>query len=63
MHVLPPGRSCARSDLRAEINYLEKRLTEMGSSGDCAYERALTKAFMELISERRRLLTRIDAPL
>ncbi len=63
MYVLSPHRSCAHSDLRAEINYLEKRLIEMGSSGDCAYERALAKAFIDLISERRRLLTRIDAPL
>ncbi len=63
MNVLSPHRSYAHSDLRAEINYLEKRLVEMGSAGDCAYERALAKAFVDLITERRRLLTQIDAPL
>lgn len=46
-------------ELRADIRYLEGRLTEMGLGGDCAYERALAKTFVELLSQRRRSLARI----
>lgn len=39
-----------------EIAYLESRLSEMGASGDCAYERALAQAFSAMLEERRREL-------
>jgi len=42
--------------LREEIAYFEKRLSQMGLAGDCAYERALAAAFRSLLQERRSLL-------
>ena len=39
--------------LRQEIAFFESRLTEMGESGDCAYERALSNVFRTLLAERR----------
>lgn len=53
------NQDCPESEVRAEINYLEKRLAEMGLAGDCAYERALAKAFNGLLSERRSILARL----
>ena len=53
-------RCQTRSDLRAEIHYLERRLAEMGQAGDCAYERALAQAFAGLLKQRRQLLVQTE---
>ncbi len=47
-----PDERAARDD----IAYLERRLSEMGSSGDCAYERALAGAFRIMLEQRRTML-------
>lgn len=47
--------------LRQEIAFFEGRLTEMGESGDCAYERALSKVYQALLSERRHQLAEHSA--
>lgn len=39
--------------LRQEIAFFETRLHEMGETGDCAYEHALTRAYETLLCERR----------
>lgn len=47
--------------LREEIHYMESRLTEIGFEGDCAYERAMSKFYLEQIETRRRKLARLVA--
>ena len=39
--------------LRQEIAFFEGRLIEMGEGGDCAYERALSKAYQVLLKQRK----------
>ncbi len=34
-----------------EIAYLEARLRAMGEEGDCAYERALSRRYSELLAD------------
>jgi hypothetical protein len=34
--------------------YLERRLTAMGDEGDCAYERAMGKVYLQIIGELRK---------
>lgn len=52
---------CAADDLRQEIAFFESRLGEMGEMGDCAYERALSRAYVLLLDERRRQLAQLPA--
>jgi len=47
--------------LRQEIAFFEARLHEMGDAGDCAYERALSRAYETLLRERRGQLTQLQA--
>jgi hypothetical protein len=47
--------------LRQEIAFFEARLTEMGEQGDCAYERALSKAYQVLLQERRNQLAALQS--
>jgi hypothetical protein len=51
----------ARDYLRQEIAFFETRLTEMGERGDCAYERALSKAYKTLLRERREQLAKLNS--
>lgn len=45
--------------LRQEIAFFEMRLAAMGERGDCAYERALSKAYRLLLRQRRQQLARL----
>lgn len=47
--------------LRQEIAFFETRLHEMGEQGDCAYERALGRAYETLLNERRHQLAQLQA--
>lgn len=47
------GHIQAAEFLRQEIAFFETRLHEMGEQGDCAYERALYRAYKTLLQERR----------
>ena len=47
--------------LRQEIAFFETRLDEMGEQGDCAYERALSRAYEVLLRERRSQLAQLQA--
>ena len=42
-----------------EIAFFETRLNEMGETGDCAYEHALSKAYRVLLEERRQQLAKL----
>lgn len=61
MHAFPDGHSRAplpggdsiQSQLREEIAFLEARLDEMLNCGDCAYEKALVRAYNERLADRR----------
>lgn len=46
--------------LLSDIKYLENRLEEMGYNGDCAYERAMSQAFEQLITEKRQTLASLN---
>ena len=48
-------------DLVEEIAYLTSRLDDMGTNGDCAYERALARAFSAMVQERTRQLCQLRA--
>jgi hypothetical protein len=50
-------RSLAPEDAHALIQYLERRLAEMGEQGDCAYERAMGQVYRSLVTELRETLT------
>lgn len=64
MNTQPHGRVAAdpsaetldEQQLHEDIAYFERRLAEMGSSGDCAYERALASAFRTILDQRKNLL-------
>ncbi|MFO1372428.1 MAG: hypothetical protein U1F42_08545 [Candidatus Competibacteraceae bacterium] len=45
--------------LRQEIAFFETRLNEMGETGDCAYEHALSRAYETLLRERRYQLAQL----
>ncbi len=45
--------------LKELTDYLEQRLSSMGTDGDCAYERALTRVYHQLLD---RLREHLDAP-
>ena len=55
---IPNGRTV--DYLRQEVAFFESRLTEMGESGDCAYERALSNVFRTLLAERRTQLAALN---
>ena len=56
--TMPSGRTV--DYLRQEIAFFESRLLEMGESGDCAYERALSNVFRALLAERRTQLASLN---
>ncbi len=39
--------------LQEEIAILERRLDDMGMDGDCAYERAISKVYINLLAHRK----------
>lgn len=45
--------------LRQEIAFFEARLKEMGETGDCAYERALSKTYRIFLQQRRGQLAQL----
>jgi hypothetical protein len=47
--------------LREEIRYMEARLDEIGFEGDCAYERAMSRFFLEQIAFRRQQLAGMES--
>lgn len=54
------GHQHAAADyLRQEIAFFETRLNEMGEKGDCAYEHALSRAYRDLLRQRRQQLARL----
>jgi hypothetical protein len=44
------------SHLIEEIAFLEGRLLAIGQTGDCAYEKSLSKTYRSLLCERRKQL-------
>jgi hypothetical protein len=40
-------------DLLAEIAWFESRLREIGETGDCAYEKALARSYVQAVDQRR----------
>ena len=53
---LPRSAVGSPERLKEEIRYMEARLDEIGFEGDCAYERAMSRFFLEQIASRRRQL-------
>ena len=53
------GDYTAADYLRQEIAFFEARLNEMGETGDCAYEHALSRAYRALLIERKEQLARL----
>lgn len=51
----------AEDYLRQEIAFFETRLHEMGETGDCAYEHALSRAYETMLCERRQQLAQLQA--
>lgn len=49
-------RKQQEQNLLSEINYLQRRLEQMGYNGDCAYERAIEGQFQQRLDERRQAL-------
>ena len=52
-HAPLPGGDSIQNRLREEIAFLEARLDEMLNCGDCAYEKALVRAYNERLADRR----------
>jgi len=48
--------------LREEIALLERRLDDMGVDGDCAYERAMSKVYINLVANRKQQLAALVLP-
>jgi len=42
--------------LQDEIATLESRLEDMGMDGDCAYERAMSRLYADMVEDRKRRL-------
>ena len=42
-----------QSQVEEVTRYLERRLTDIGAEGDCAYERAMGNVYLQLIGELR----------
>ncbi len=49
--------------LQDEITALETRLRDMGEDGDCAYERAISRLYTDMVAERKRDLAALAAVL
>jgi hypothetical protein len=62
LSTMYPG-SCSRNhlhvltspehDLLAEIAWFESRLRQIGETGDCAYEKALARSYVQAVNQRR----------
>lgn len=48
--------------LQEEIAVLERRLDDMGLDGDCAYERAISKVYINLVASRKQQLAALSLP-
>ncbi len=59
MQAYPDHRGPVRTpispehDLLAEIAWFEARLSEIGETGDCAYEKALARSYVQAVDQRR----------
>ena len=42
-----------QSQIEEITRYLERRLTDIGAEGDCAYERAMGRVYLQLITALR----------
>lgn len=51
LHGATSGLS--QTQLEELTRYLERRLTDIGDEGDCAYERAMGKVYLQLIGALR----------
>ncbi|WP_297528542.1 hypothetical protein [Thiohalobacter sp.] len=56
-----PHRAGDTRLLEEEIRLFEWRLARLGLDGDCAYERALSRAYGSLLEERRSRLAAMRA--
>ena len=58
-HAWPHQRGPVRTptspehDLLAEIAWFESRLGEIGETGDCAYDKALARSYLQAVDQRR----------
>lgn len=52
-----PFVETAAERLEEEIEALEKRLSQIGPDGDCAYEKAMIRFFEQQLGMRRELLS------
>ena len=52
---LKPARTptSPEHDLLAEIAWFESRLREIGDTGDCAYDKALARSYLQAVDQRR----------
>jgi hypothetical protein len=48
--------------LQDEIATLESRLEDMGIDGDCAYERAMSRLYTDMVEDRKRRLAALRKP-
>lgn len=48
--------------LQEEIAVLERRLDDMGLDGDCAYERAISKVYINLLASRKQQVAALMLP-
>jgi len=48
--------------LQDEIATLESRLEAMGIDGDCAYERAMSRLYTDMVEDRKRCLAALRKP-
>ena len=48
--------------LQEEIAVLERRLDAMGLDSDCAYERAISKVYINLVASRKKQLAALALP-
>lgn len=54
--LLAHGPDINEAQILKEIAYFEARLSVMGHSGDCAYEKSLARTYDCLLRQRRHLL-------
>ena len=47
--------------LQEEIAILERRLDDMGMDGDCAYERAISRVYIDLLANRKQQVVKLTA--
>ena len=48
--------------VQEEIAVLERRLDAMGRDGDCAYEGAISKVYIDLVASRKQQLAALALP-